>query len=383
MHGDDCQYGADICVTWRGHSWLGERGLRLARTGPGQDPVLTLPARQAAPARVDPRRSAMTGPTLRERLRDAGMSTWELGDLLGIHPHLVSDSHGQPLTARLVQPLIEIARRLDLHPADLVPELEPLLSRRRQASGDDLDQDLRADALTVLAALATARAPLSADQLARALGWPLPRTAAAIAAAQDDPGLGGPLALRRIPPETWTVTPRLDILTQAQRRALRDVTGAADLDDDQAAVLLAALAIGQKWQGGNYPGLQTRPGWAAAEAALKQAGLIYSSTGPDEVHVSDDVLFSLRRCEPGRGRCGRGGQGGPRVRAAARRGPLSGPVGPASPRPAGLTNDPAGSLPGRLGAPATNAALREPGTRARGRTPASGLVAASAGWPSW
>jgi hypothetical protein len=164
----------------------------------------------------------MTGPTLRERLRDVDMSTWELGDLLGIHPHLVSDSHGQPLTARPVQPLIEIARRLDLHPADLVPELEPLLSRRRQASGDDLDQDLRADALTVLAALATARAPLSADQLARALGWPLPRTAAAIAAAQDDPGLGGPLALRRIPPETWTVTPRLDILTQAQRRALRD-----------------------------------------------------------------------------------------------------------------------------------------------------------------
>jgi hypothetical protein len=28
--------------------------------------------------------------------------------------------------------LIEIARRLDLHPADLVPELEPLLSHRRQ-----------------------------------------------------------------------------------------------------------------------------------------------------------------------------------------------------------------------------------------------------------
>jgi hypothetical protein len=43
MHGDDCQYGADICVTWRGHSWLGEHGLRLARTGPGQDPVLMLP----------------------------------------------------------------------------------------------------------------------------------------------------------------------------------------------------------------------------------------------------------------------------------------------------------------------------------------------------
>ena len=149
----------------------------------------------------------------------------------------------------------------------------------------------RADLLT---ALATARDPLSADQLARALGWQLPRTAAAIAAAQDNPDLGGPLALRRIPSETWTVTPRLDVLTQAQRRTLRDTTGAAILDDDQARVLLAALAVGQKWQGGNYPALRAQPGWAAAEAALKETGLIYSISGPDEVNVSDDVRFSLR-----------------------------------------------------------------------------------------
>ena len=156
----------------------------------------------------------MTGPTLRERLRDAGLSPWELGDLLGIHPHLIGDP--QPLlTARPVQVLIEIARRLDIHPADLVPELEPLLSHRRQALGEALGgQDGRADALTVLTALATARAPLSADQLARALGWQLPRTAAAIAAAHDNPDLGGSLALRRVPPETWTVTPRLDVLAR-------------------------------------------------------------------------------------------------------------------------------------------------------------------------
>jgi hypothetical protein len=129
----------------------------------------------------------MTSPTLRERLRDAGLSAWELGDLLGIHPHLVSDPHPL-LTGRPVQVLIEIARRLDIHPADLVPELEPLLSHRRQARREDLGgQDGRADALTVLTALATARAPLPADQLARALGWQLPRTAAAIAAAQDNP----------------------------------------------------------------------------------------------------------------------------------------------------------------------------------------------------
>jgi hypothetical protein len=236
----------------------------------------------------------MTGPTLRERLRDAGLSAWELGDLLGIHPHLVRGPDPL-LTGRPVQVLIEIARRLDIHPADLVPELEPLLPHRRQARGDDLgSQDGRADALTVLTALATARAPLSADQIARALGWQLPRTAAAIATAQDNPDLGGPLAVRRVPPETWTVTPRLDVLTQAQRRALRDVTGAAVLDDDQARVLLAALAVGQKWQGGNYPGLRAQPGWAAAEAALKETGLIYSDSGPGEIHVSDDVRFSLR-----------------------------------------------------------------------------------------
>jgi hypothetical protein len=50
MHGDNCRYGTDIGVTWRGHSWLGERGLRLARTGPGQDPAIT-PPRPLANAR--------------------------------------------------------------------------------------------------------------------------------------------------------------------------------------------------------------------------------------------------------------------------------------------------------------------------------------------
>jgi hypothetical protein len=50
MHGDDCRYGADIGLTWRGHSWLAERGLRLARTGPGQDQTVT-PPRPMAVAR--------------------------------------------------------------------------------------------------------------------------------------------------------------------------------------------------------------------------------------------------------------------------------------------------------------------------------------------
>src|SRR5260370_36619538 len=97
----------------------------------------------------------MTGPMLRERLRDAGLSAWELGDLLGIHPHLVSDPHPL-LTGRPGRVLIEIARRLDIHPADLVPELEPLLSHRRQARAG---QAGRADAVPLLTALPPARAP--------------------------------------------------------------------------------------------------------------------------------------------------------------------------------------------------------------------------------
>ncbi len=183
----------------------------------------------------------MTGPALPGRLRDAGLSAWELGDLLGIHPHLVSGPH-PPLTGRPVQALIEIARRLDIHPADLVPELDPLLACHRQPPGDT-GHGRRADALTVLTALATARAPLTAGQLA------------------------------------------------PQRRALRDATGAAVLDEDQAHVLLAALAAGQS---DTYSGLRAQPGWAGAETALKETGLIYSSNAPDHVHISDDVKFSLR-----------------------------------------------------------------------------------------
>jgi hypothetical protein len=77
-------------------------------------------------------------------------------------PHQVSGPH-PPSPDRPVQVLIEIVARLDSHPADLVPELEPLLSHGRQPAGDvGGAQDQRADALTVLTALAAARAPLTA-----------------------------------------------------------------------------------------------------------------------------------------------------------------------------------------------------------------------------
>jgi hypothetical protein len=49
MHADDCRYGTDIGLTWRGQGWLAEPGLRLARTGPGQDQAITPPRARPCP----------------------------------------------------------------------------------------------------------------------------------------------------------------------------------------------------------------------------------------------------------------------------------------------------------------------------------------------
>ncbi len=49
LHGGGCRHGTDIDMTWRGQSWLAERGLRLARGGPGQDPAITPPRGRPCP----------------------------------------------------------------------------------------------------------------------------------------------------------------------------------------------------------------------------------------------------------------------------------------------------------------------------------------------
>jgi len=46
--------------------------------------------------------------------------------------------------------------------------------------------------------------------------------------------------------------------------------------------------------GGRTHGARKNPAGKAAEATLMETGLIYSSSGLEEVHVSDDVRFSLR-----------------------------------------------------------------------------------------
>jgi len=116
-------------------------------------------------------------------------------------------------------PLIELAARLDLHPADLVPALESVLTNRRQApAAEPQPADLDTEALGVLAALATIGEPLTTDELTTALGWNLDRTTAALEHAIDRPHLAGPVALPRIPPGRWTVTPRRTLLLSTEQQ---------------------------------------------------------------------------------------------------------------------------------------------------------------------
>ncbi|MBM9623492.1 helix-turn-helix domain-containing protein [Streptomyces zhihengii] len=76
------------------------------------------------------------------------------------------------------------------------------------------------DAGTVVAALLHAGRPLTAGELAGALGWTRGRTAAAVDAAEHPPDATGPVALRRTPSGALLVGDRQGRLTPAQRTAL-------------------------------------------------------------------------------------------------------------------------------------------------------------------
>jgi len=84
------------------------------------------------------------------------------------------------------------------------------------------------DALTVAAALIYARAPLTVDQMAFALGWPSDRVTNALHAAEQYPDITGPVALQHTESGTFTMTARLDRLSTPQRQALRPSSGGCD-----------------------------------------------------------------------------------------------------------------------------------------------------------
>jgi len=231
-----------------------------------------------------------------QRLQASGLSRWELADFLGIHPHELDRTELNDLRERPVKVVIELARRLDMHPADLIKELDEVLANPRTIASDPLaptgpplpEPGTAADAMTLLSALAHAPYPLTAAELARTLSLGLTRVHAALDHIAAHPELGGPMALRRIPPQTYTLTPRVDILNAHQQSMIaypRFPHGI--LAVEQADVLYAALAFGPLPAYTAY-----RDEHPYAEECLRQVGLIIR--GPHgEVRVNDDVLFGL------------------------------------------------------------------------------------------
>ncbi|MER7504231.1 helix-turn-helix domain-containing protein [Nonomuraea pusilla] len=84
----------------------------------------------------------------------------------------------------------------------------------------DLTPVAVADARTVIAALVHAARPLTADDLATALDWPLRRADDALDVISRRPVLSDPFTLERLGRGTYAVTPRPDRLSPAQREAL-------------------------------------------------------------------------------------------------------------------------------------------------------------------
>jgi hypothetical protein len=88
---------------------------------------------------------------LNQRLQAGTLSLWELGDLLGVHPHhLHTHDTAGGLVNQPVRVLIDLARQLDMHPAGLIAGLEPVRANRRESASCEPDAGPDHDALTVL-----------------------------------------------------------------------------------------------------------------------------------------------------------------------------------------------------------------------------------------
>lgn len=87
-------------------------------------------------------------------------------------------------------------------------------------SGSSLAEPVVHDALTVVAALAHTARPRTPGVLATALGWSPDRVAQALDAVRDQPAIADPFALCASESGAYTLAPRPDRLTPAQRAAL-------------------------------------------------------------------------------------------------------------------------------------------------------------------
>lgn len=240
------------------------------------------------------------GDELRRRLHNAGLSAWELADLLGVHESAIT------MDALPNQPLhiiLELARRLDLHPADLTPYAEGVyqLPRYRDAEHPPNEPGADADAAAVLNALAHTGRPLTADYLAESLGWAYDRTAEALA----HPELGGPYALRRAAPHHFTLSPRNDV--QYGLRLIDDETTTVVRRVDVSSAQGSVSAWGARTTSGNIgavappparPPPSTRPGddWSTSRDC-DQPGLFLGGVAAGSRREFDPAYPSQPACQ--------------------------------------------------------------------------------------
>ncbi|WP_017577861.1 SMC-Scp complex subunit ScpB [Nocardiopsis kunsanensis] len=243
-------------------------------------------------------------PLITERLRIGGITSWEIADLLGVHPHqLEHDTLGRRrstdedrLRALPVTVLIQLCRRLDLHPSDLIEELDEMCSSLRRAPRE-ADSELPGegevveDARTMVAALFHVGAPLSIEEAAGALGWGFSRARATVEHLQAHADLTGPYALRRVGADTYALTSRTDLLTAGQRTALESVVVAVGGTLPQTHVsVLEALLAGSILSGDDD----------AALADLLKLGLV-SGSAEEGLELASEVLYSLNPGDDGGG----------------------------------------------------------------------------------
>ncbi|MFD7258405.1 hypothetical protein [Streptomyces sp. NPDC059874] len=241
------------------------------------------------PGRQGPRRykTAHRSHVLKRRLLAAGMTAWQLADLLGVHEHQTDLDELPDLPVHV---LLELARRLDIHPADLLTGSDELFERpRHREITDRRPAGADRDALTVITALAHADSPLTADTLALALSWTRHRLDAALDYARAHPNVGGALVVRRVPPDAFTATPRLDMLRPDQ------VDGLAERKNPRPSVRgciqpAEAEVLLRVWVDG---GIDTND--AAQRQALEDLAAAEMVTRGDIVdQLHDNVAYSLR-----------------------------------------------------------------------------------------
>ncbi|WP_406234095.1 helix-turn-helix domain-containing protein [Nocardia sp. NBC_01009] len=90
----------------------------------------------------------------------------------------------------------------------------------RDIAGGPVDTAAGEHALTAIAALVQAGTPLTPEQLAAALDWPLDRVSSALHDGERHPDLADPVAVRGNEAGAYYVVARPDRLTTAQRRRL-------------------------------------------------------------------------------------------------------------------------------------------------------------------